>query len=69
MIISNDWQTLNKNVAASRIAGMCSILSRRPEVHREAGRWFDDGEIYAWFGENLHRVREPSLRHYVRARN
>ncbi len=38
------------------------------EVHREAGRWFDDAEIYRWLGENLHRVREPSLRHYVRAR-
>jgi CubicO group peptidase (beta-lactamase class C family) len=38
------------------------------EVHREAGRWFDDAEIYRWFGENLNRVREPSLRHYVRAR-
>ena len=38
------------------------------EVHREAGRWFDDAEIYRWFGENLHRVWEPSLRHYVRAR-
>ena len=24
--------------------------------------------IYRWFGENLHRVRDPSLRHYVRAR-
>ncbi len=24
--------------------------------------------IYRWFGENLHRVREPSLRHCVRAR-
>ena len=37
-------------------------------MHREAGRWFDDAEIYRWFGENLNRVREPSLRHYVRAR-
>src|SRR4051794_27794971 len=25
-------------------------------------------EIYGWFGANLHRVREPSLRHYVRAK-
>ena len=38
------------------------------EVHRKAGTWFDDPEIYQWFAANLHRVREPSLRHYVRAR-
>jgi hypothetical protein len=38
------------------------------EVHRQAGTWFDDREIYDWFAANLHRVREPSLRHYVRAK-
>ncbi len=40
----------------------------RPEVHAQAGTWFDDPEIYQWFAANLHRMREPSLRHYVRAR-
>ena len=38
------------------------------EVHAQAGKWFDDREIYEWFAANLHRVREPSLRHYVRAK-
>ena len=38
------------------------------EVHAQAGKWFDDDEIYGWFAANLHRVREPSLRHYVRAK-
>jgi hypothetical protein len=38
------------------------------EVHAPAGRWFDDREIYQWFAANLHRVREPSLRHYVRVK-
>ena len=38
------------------------------EVHARAGKWFDDEEIYQWFAANLHRVREPSLRHYVRAK-
>ena len=37
-------------------------------VHRKAGTWFDDKEIHEWFAANLHRVREPSMRHYVRAR-
>ena len=39
-----------------------------PEVHQKAGTWFEDEEIYQWFTANLHRVREPSLRYYVRAR-
>ena len=34
----------------------------------QAGTWFDDKEIFDWIGANLHRVGEPSLRHYVRAR-
>ena len=68
VIISNGWQTLNKNVAALQDRG--HVLHFEPaaiEVHKEAGRWFDDAEIYEWFGKNLDRVREPSLRHYVRA--
>ena len=35
-------------------------------MHRKAGTWFDDPEIYEWFAANLHRVQEPSLRHHVR---
>src|SRR4051794_22569521 len=63
------WQTLNKNVAALQDRG--HVLLFRPtaaEVHARAGKWFDDREIYDWFAANLHRVREPSLRHYVRAK-
>ena len=69
VIFSNDWQTLNKNVAALQDRG--HVLLFQPsaaEVHQHAGRWFEDQEIYQWFAANLHRVREPSLRHYVRAR-
>ena len=69
VIISNDWQTLNKNVAALQDRG--HVLLFQPgaaEVHGQAGKWFDDPEIYQWFAANLHRVREPSLRHYVRAK-
>jgi CubicO group peptidase (beta-lactamase class C family) len=29
---------------------------------------FESCQIYQWFAANLHRVREPSMRHYVRAR-
>ncbi|HVX56236.1 MAG TPA: hypothetical protein VHA37_00760, partial [Candidatus Saccharimonadales bacterium] len=69
VIISNDWKTLNKNVAALQDRG--HVLFFQPtaaEVHRQAGEWFDDPEIYDWFAANLHRVRQASLRHYVRAR-
>ena len=69
IIIANDWKTLNQNVAALQDRG--HVLLFQPgaaEVHAQAGGWFDDPEIYGWFAANLHRVREPSLRHYVRAR-
>src|SRR5947199_7657422 len=68
-IIANDWRTLDRNVAALQDRG--HVLLFEPgaaEVHRKAGTWFDDQEIYDWFGRNLDRVREPSLRHYVRAK-
>jgi len=69
VIISNDWKTLNKNVAALQDRG--HVLLFQPsaaEVHAQAGKWFDDREIYEWFATNLHRIHEPSMRHYVRAR-
>ena len=59
----------NQNVAA--LQGRGHVLVFQPsaaEVHAQAGEWFKDDEIYAWFGANLHRMREPSFRHYVRAR-
>ena len=63
------WKTLNKNVAALQDRGHVVLFQPgAAEVHAQAGKWFDDQEIYDWFAENLHRVREPSLRHYVRAR-
>jgi hypothetical protein len=63
------WRTLDRNVAALQDRG--HVLLFQPvaaEVHKKAGTWFDDQEIYQWFAANLHRVREPSLRHYVRAK-
>ncbi len=69
VIISNDWKNLNKNVAALEDRG--HVVFFKPsaaEVHRKAGTWFGDSEIYEWFAANLHRIHEPSLRHYVRAR-
>ena len=68
-IISNDWTTLNKNVDALQDRG--HVLLFEPSaaaVHAKVGTWFNDQEIYEWFAANLHRVREPSQRHYTRAK-
>jgi hypothetical protein len=68
-IISNDWQTLNRNVDALQDRGHVLLFEPSAvEVHQKVGTWFDDDEIYKWFAANLHRVREPSQRHYTRAR-
>lgn len=69
IIICNDWKTLNRNVAALQDRGHVLVFQpSAAELHRQAGTWFRDPEIYAWFGANLHRIAEPSFRHYVRAR-
>jgi hypothetical protein len=69
VIISNDWKMLNKNVAALQDRGHVVFFEpSAAEVHAQAGTWFNDAEIYDWFAANLHRMRAPSLRHYVRAR-
>lgn len=68
VIISNDWRTLNRNVAALQDRG--HVLVFRPtaeEVHKKASEWFSDIEILTWFAANLHRIPEPSLRLYLRA--
>ena len=37
-------------------------------MHKKTGEWFDkDPDIYSWFGENLDRIHEPSMRLYISA--
>ena len=56
IIISNDWKTLNRNVAALQDRGhVLDVARAAAEVHRKAEPWFDDPEINRWFGDNLHR--------------
>ena len=63
------WQTLNRNVDALQDRGHVLLFEpSAAEVHRKVGSWFDDPEISQWFAANLHRVREPSQRHYTRAK-
>jgi hypothetical protein len=70
IIICNDWKTLNCNVTALQDRGHVLVFQpSAAEVHRKAGEWFKhrEPEIYEWFGKNLHRMVQPSFRHYVRA--
>ena len=70
VIISNDWATLNRNVVALQDRGFVLVFDpTAEEVHRQAGRWFAEGEpaVYEWFREHLHIISQPSMRHYVRA--
>src|SRR5262249_6157916 len=68
-IITNEWKTLDRNVGALQDWG--HVLLFQPsaaEGHTQARTWLDAREINAWFAANLHRIPEPSFRHYVRAR-
>ena len=68
VIISNDWQTLNRNVAAVEDRG--HVLRFAPtafEVHERTRDWFRDIEIFNWLGERLHLIENPSMRLYYKA--
>jgi hypothetical protein len=67
-IIANEWQTLNRNVAALEDRG--HVVRFEPsalEVHLRTASWFWDQEIFDFVGERLHLIREASMRHYVAA--
>ena len=70
-LIANDWDTLNKNVAA--LQDRSAIVQFQPSalaVHQEiaTGGWFDDPEIFEFVGRHLHLMLSPSFRFYVMAR-
>jgi hypothetical protein len=35
------------------------------EIHRQAGRWFQEPEVYAYIGDHLDTIGRHSLRSYV----
>ena len=68
LIIANDWQTLNRNVAAVQDRGR--LLRCQPsaaEVHSKVQSWFDDAEVVDWFARHLGLFQDLSMRQYVRA--
>jgi hypothetical protein len=68
VIIANEWKTLDKNVAAVQDRGhVIQFAPSAAEVHHAVRTWFEDDEIYDWFGEHLGLLTKPSMRQYVRA--
>jgi hypothetical protein len=67
-IITNEWKTLNRNVAALQDRGHLVRFEPGPhEVHVRTAEWFWDQEIFDFVGERLHLMQEASMRHYVAA--
>jgi hypothetical protein len=72
LVISNDWKTLNKNVAALQNRGVLIFFSPTAiEVHRELARggWFDDRDVFQFIAKNLFLVSRPSFRFYLTGKN
>ncbi len=68
VIVSNDWETLNRNVEAVQDRGHLLVFEPTPyEVHDHVANWFEDGEILNWMESRLHAIGRPSIRHYLRA--
>ncbi|MFH1921719.1 MAG: hypothetical protein ABIP48_17785 [Planctomycetota bacterium] len=64
-IIANEWRTLNCDVLALEDRGHVIYFDPPPvEVHRRAGIWFWDQEIFDFVGEHLHHFVQHSLRTY-----
>jgi hypothetical protein len=67
-IITNEWRTLNRNVAALQDRGHLVRFEPGPlEVHVRTADWFWDQEIFDFIGERLHLMGEASMRHYLAA--
>jgi hypothetical protein len=67
-LIANDWKTLNANVEAVNDRGhLIRFEPTAEEVHRQVAKFFSDQVVFDWFGEHLHLIPSPSMRHYVRA--
>src|SRR5262245_11133726 len=58
-IITNEWKTLNRNVAALQDRGHLVRFEPGPlEVHRRTAEWFWDQQIFDFVGERLHLMQE-----------
>ncbi len=68
-IISNWWADTPLFRALESRAEFFNFAPSCCELHREVGTWFWDQEIYDYVGKNLHKLRSPDARLYVKAAN
>ena len=67
-IITNQWKTLNPDVAALQDRGHLVVFAPSTlEVHTRTAEWFWDQEVFDFLAERLHLIREASMRHYLAA--
>lgn len=65
-IITNEWRTLNENVAAIEDRGHVIVFEPTPlEVHYQVSQWYRDQEVFDFIGRNLSVITNPSMRDYV----
>lgn len=67
ILIANEWASLSLNVQAAE--DRLQIFAFEPtvfEIHQQAGRWFDDDEVFAFIGAHLAFIQDLSFRTYVR---
>jgi hypothetical protein len=69
-VISNDWSILTSKFGALLDRGTIVFFDPdAAEIHRHAGWWFLDQEVYTFIGEHLDIIGRHSFRSYVRAAN
>jgi hypothetical protein len=67
-IIANQWRSMDADVAALEDRGHFLLFDPTPlAVHRRAGAWFWDQEVFDFVGAHLHLAGQHSLRTYVLA--
>jgi hypothetical protein len=64
-VITNEWVTTSENVRALEDRGIMLHFAPSPlEIHQMVSGWFDDDEVLAFIGDNLHLMPQPSIRLY-----
>ena len=68
ILIANEWRTLNANVRSLEDRAIIVHFDPSNEsVHRRAGTWCEDMEVYTFIGAHLASVPAVSMRWYAKA--
>lgn len=69
MIVANSWPQHDPDIAAIESRGhLVYFVPSLPEIHRFAGEFFTDLEVYKYIGDNLACFDRLDLRLYFKAR-